>query len=44
MVETSKVGVKVGMVGRGVMEMVGVVVGRDVFVLLGTKDGVAVES
>ena len=43
-VEALNVGVKVGMVGRGVTEAVGVAVGRDVFVLVGTRDGVAVDS
>ena len=40
MVETSKVGVKVGMVGRGVMDAVGVAEGREVRV--GVGDGVEV--
>lgn len=39
-VETSNVGVKVGMVGRGVTDAVGVWVGEDVFV--GSGDGVDV--
>jgi len=34
--------VKVGMVGRGVMEAVGVFVGSNVCVAVGTGDGVAV--
>lgn len=38
--ETSNVGVKVGMVGRGVMDAVGVRVGEDVFA--GSEDGVGV--
>jgi hypothetical protein len=41
-VEESNVGVKVGMVGRGVMEAVGVSEGTDVLVFVGIKDGVAV--
>jgi len=43
-VETSNVGVKVGMVGRGVMEAVGVVEGSAVRVAsaVGIGDGVAV--
>jgi hypothetical protein len=41
-VEVSNVGVKVGIVGRGVIDAVGVTVGRDVFVLVGTGDGVVV--
>jgi len=40
-VETSNVGVKVGMVGRGVMDGVGVSVGSDVCVAVGIEDGVA---
>jgi hypothetical protein len=43
-VETSKVGVKVGMVGRGVMDAVGVAVGGEVAVLVGSGDGVTVAS
>ena len=43
-VEASNVGVKVGMVGRGVMDVVGVAVGIKVFVLVGIGDGVAVDS
>lgn len=39
-VETSNVGVKVGMVGRGVIEEVGVLVTMDVFV--GRGEGVSV--
>ena len=42
-VETSNVGVKVGMVGRGVMDAVGVCVGRDVAVAVGIGDRVVVE-
>ena len=43
-VEMSKVGVKVGMVGRGVMDAiaVGVAVGREVAVLVLIGDGVTV--
>src|SRR6266542_3034082 len=41
-VEASNVGVKVGMVGRGVIVAVGVSVGIDVFVFVGIGDGVAV--
>ena len=40
-VEASNVGVKVGMVGRGVMDGVGVSVGSDVCVAVGIEDGVA---
>ena len=40
-VEASNVGVKVGMMGRGVMDAVGVVEGRDVCVAVGIGDGVA---
>ena len=40
-VETSNVGVKVGMAGRGVMDTVGVSVGNTVFVAVGIGDGVA---
>ena len=40
--ETSNVGVKVGMVGRGVMDAVSVAEGRDVRVAVGSGDGVAV--
>jgi len=40
-VRTSNVGVKVGMVGRGVRDAVGVVVGRDFRVEVGIGDGVA---
>ena len=43
-VEVSKVGVKVGMGRRGVIEAVGVVEGIDVFVPVGIGDGVAVDS
>jgi hypothetical protein len=43
-VELSNVGVKVGIVGRGVIDAVGVAVGRDVLVLVGTSDGVAVTA
>lgn len=43
-VEASNVGVKVGMVGRGVMDAVGVVVGTDVFVLVGIGGGADVDS
>ncbi len=43
-VETSNVGVKVGMVGRGVMDAVGVTDGRRVAVLVGVNDGVEVTS
>ena len=41
-VRASKVGVKVGIVGRGVMDAVGVSVGMDVFVSVGSGEGVAV--
>jgi len=41
-VETSNVGVKVGMVGRGVMDGVGVTEGSTVRVAVGIGDGVAV--
>ena len=41
-VETSNVGVKVGMVGSGVMDAVGVAVGGDVRVAVWRGDGVAV--
>ena len=41
-VETSNVGVKVGMVGRGVMDAVSVAVGMDVCVEVGSGDGVEV--
>ena len=40
-VETSNVGVKLGMVGRGVMDGVCVCVGSDVCVAVGIGDGVA---
>jgi len=40
-VEASNVGVKVGMVGRGVIEATGVCEGRDVCVAVGIEDGVA---
>ena len=43
-VETSSVGVKVGMVGRGVVEAVGVTVGVVVCVLVGIGGGVIVGS
>jgi hypothetical protein len=41
-VEASNVGVKVGIVGRGVIVAVGVSVGTDVFVFVGAGDGVDV--
>jgi len=41
-VETSNVGVKVGMVGKGVIEEVGVSVGRNVAVVVGIGDEVDV--
>ena len=41
-VEASNVGVKVGMVGRGVIDAVGVALGIEVFVLVGIGDGVIV--
>ena len=43
-VEASNVGVKVGMVGKGVIDTVGVGVGANVFVLVGIGDGVVVGS
>lgn len=43
-VETSNVGVKVGMVGRGVMDAVGVADGRRVAVLVGVNDEVDIAS
>jgi hypothetical protein len=43
-IEESKVGVKVGMVGKGVMDAVGVSVGRDVLVPVGIGEGVTVLS
>jgi len=43
-VETSNVGVKVEIVGRGVMDAVSVAVGRGVAVLVGVNDGVEVTS
>lgn len=43
-VEASKVGVKVGIVGRGVIVAVGVWVGIKVFVLVGIGEGVSVAS
>ena len=43
-VEASNVGVKVGMVGRGVMDTVGVAVGTDILVFVGLGDGVDVAS
>jgi hypothetical protein len=43
-VEASNVGVKVGIVGRGVIDEVGVAEGIDVFVLIGIGKGVAVDS
>jgi hypothetical protein len=42
-VEASNVGVKVGMVGSGVIDAVGVVVGTGVLVPVGMGDGVAVD-
>ena len=42
MVETSNVGVKVGMVGRGVIEAVSVADGIDVCVAVGSGEGVSV--
>ena len=41
-VEASNVGVKVGMVGRGVTDEVGVAVGMKVFVPVGIGGGVTV--
>jgi hypothetical protein len=43
-VEASNVGVKVGMVGSGVIDGVGVSVGIDVLVFVGIRDGVTVDS
>ena len=43
-VRASNVGVKVGMVGRGVMDAVDVGDGRDVCVAVGCRDGVAVST
>ena len=43
MVEASNVGVKVGMVGRGVIEGVDVSDGMNVCVAVGSGDGVAVK-
>jgi hypothetical protein len=44
MVETSNVGVKVGMVGRGVMDVVGVLVGVFVVVWVGGRNKVGVSK
>jgi len=41
-VEASNVGAKVGMVGRGVIDAVGVSFGIEVFVLVGIGEGVVV--
>ena len=43
-VRASKVGVKVGMVGRGVIEAVSVATGWIVGVVVGSGDGVGEES